>query len=81
MYISGELHAQAAFVPGEWAPGTHCIGDWMGSTSGRTVGRNEKSFASAGNQLQIPSVTAITYTEYRIIREYFDMLWGTELYI
>jgi hypothetical protein len=32
----------------------------------RTVGRNEKSFVSAGNQIPIPSVAANTYTEYRI---------------
>jgi hypothetical protein len=28
--VSGQNHAPAAPYPGEWAPGTHCTGDWVG---------------------------------------------------
>jgi hypothetical protein len=28
--VSGQHHAPAAFYPGERAPGTHCIGGWVG---------------------------------------------------
>jgi hypothetical protein len=30
MGVSGQLHAPAAFTPGDTAPGTHCVGGWLG---------------------------------------------------
>jgi hypothetical protein len=32
--VSGQLHVPAALLPGERAPGTHSIGDWVGSRAG-----------------------------------------------
>jgi hypothetical protein len=29
MEVSGQFHAPAALLPGETAPGTHCIGGWV----------------------------------------------------
>jgi hypothetical protein len=31
MEMSGQLHAPAAFIPRERAPGTHWIGGWVGT--------------------------------------------------
>jgi hypothetical protein len=31
---SGQLHAMAAVPPGKELPGTHWIGDWVGSSVG-----------------------------------------------
>jgi hypothetical protein len=32
--VSGQLHAPVALRPGERAPCTHWIGDWVGSRAG-----------------------------------------------
>jgi hypothetical protein len=35
MEVRGQLHAPAALPPGETAPDTHLIGDWVGSRAGQ----------------------------------------------
>jgi hypothetical protein len=34
MEVRGHLHASAAYIPGEIAPGTHSIGGWVGPRAG-----------------------------------------------
>jgi hypothetical protein len=53
MEESGQLHAQAALTPGERAPDTHCIGDWVGPRVGldavekRNLARRDVTRASS----------------------------------
>jgi hypothetical protein len=37
MEVSGQIHAPDAFTPKERAPGTHCIGVWVGPRAGQDV--------------------------------------------
>jgi hypothetical protein len=37
MEVSGQLHAPAALQSGKRGPGTHRIGDWVGSSAGLEI--------------------------------------------
>jgi hypothetical protein len=53
MEVSGRLHALAALPPGTQPPSTHCIGGWMGPTTGLDIMQKRKSLAFAVNQTLI----------------------------
>jgi hypothetical protein len=58
----GEWSASCSshFTPGEIAPRTHCVGDWMGPRAGLdSVEKRKVSLTSAGNQT--PAVQPVTH--------------------
>jgi len=48
--VSGQLHASAALTPGEKAPSTTWIGDWVASRASMDVGGKRK------NALSLPEI-------------------------
>jgi hypothetical protein len=56
MEVSGQFHTLAALLPGKKAPGTHCIGGWVGlRASLDAVEKRKKSFIAPGGK-RIPVV-------------------------
>jgi hypothetical protein len=49
MEVSGQLHAPAALLPGERAPGTRWIVGWVGPRAGLNGVEKRKRVAPAGN--------------------------------
>jgi hypothetical protein len=47
MEVSCQLHAPAALPPGERVPGTHWIGEWMGTRDGLGAAGNGDSTRAA----------------------------------
>jgi hypothetical protein len=52
MEVSGQLHAPAALPPGERAPGTPCIGGWVGPRAGLDDMEKRKIFPLPGLELR-----------------------------
>jgi hypothetical protein len=67
MEVIGQFNVPARFPPGEIAPSTHWVGDWVGPRSGLDAVQNRKIVASAGNQA--PGHLAPNSSTYRQIHK------------
>jgi hypothetical protein len=60
MGVSGQRHAPAALCPGEWTPGTHCTGGWVGPRPGLdTEDRGKILCACRGSTPDRPVVQSV----------------------
>jgi hypothetical protein len=60
MGTRGQCHAPAALCPGEWTPGTHCTGGWVGLRTGLdTEIRGKILCLCRGSNLDHPVVQSV----------------------
>jgi hypothetical protein len=62
MELSGQLKTPAALTL-EGAPGTHCVGGWMGSRALWTLWGTEKCLAPVGNRTLAVQPVTHRYTD------------------
>jgi hypothetical protein len=62
----GSASRPGRFTSGERAPGTHCIGDWVGPRAGLDTVENRKFLALPGLQLRPLGCPARSQAPYRL---------------